>query len=143
MLKEILSKINLKHGGLYEEKFGKSGWRVLEHALDETRRRGQNYLMLGHLLNALAVENPDIFKAVMSSAKIKPAKAREFIQENLESIPKGTWRGVRIAPEVTALFRRAEQKAQKSGRRIEATDLGQVLAQGKLEFPRFVNWKVE
>ncbi|HEX8565765.1 MAG TPA: hypothetical protein VF648_08845 [Pyrinomonadaceae bacterium] len=142
MLTGILSKIGLEHRGGYQEKFAESGWRVFERALDETRNRQQSYLSLGHLLNALAVESPDVFDDVMLCAQVEPAKAREFIGESLESIPKSASKAVRIAPEVTSLFQQAQNTAQKSGRKIEAMDLGQVLAKGKFEFPRLVNWKV-
>jgi len=142
MLTGILSKIGLEHRGGYHEKFAESGWRVFERALDETRNRQQNYLSFGHLLNALAIESPDVFENVMLHAQVEPTKAREFIRENLETIPKSASKAVRIAPEVTSLFRQAEDTAQKSGRKIEAMDLGQVLSKGKFEFPRLVNWKV-
>jgi ATP-dependent Clp protease ATP-binding subunit ClpA len=144
MLTQILSKFNLKHTNTpFEERFAETGWRVFHHALEETRRRRQNYLSLGHLLNALAIESPDVFNDVISHAEIEPKKAQEFIWENLESIPQqAAWQGVRIAPEVTLLVRQAQDAAQKAGRKIEAADLGQVLSKGKLEFLRTVKWKV-
>ncbi|HEX9928791.1 MAG TPA: hypothetical protein VGB02_09675 [Pyrinomonadaceae bacterium] len=143
MLTETLSKIvGLGHGGSYQEKFAESGLRVLERALAETRNRQQSYLSLGHLLNALAIESPNVFDDVMLRTQVEPTKAREFIRENLETIPKSESKAVRIAPEVTSLFRQAQDTAQKSGRKIEAMDLGQVLSKGKFEFPRLVNWKV-
>jgi ATP-dependent Clp protease ATP-binding subunit ClpA len=143
MLTQILSKFNLKHTNIpFEEKFAETGWRVFQNALEETERRQQNYLSLGHLLNALAIESPDVFKDVISQTEIEPKRVHEFIRENLESIPQATWQRIRIAPEVTSLVRNAEDAAQKAGRKIEAGDFAQVLSKGRLEFPRAVKWKV-
>ncbi len=143
MLTQILSKFNLKHKNTpFEDRFGETGWRVFQQALEETKRRQQNYLSLGHLLNALATESPDVFNNVVSQTEIEPKKAQEFVRENLERIPQGTWKGIRIAPEVTSLLRQAQNAAQKSGRKIEAADFGQVLSKGRLEFLRTIRWKV-
>ncbi len=143
MLTQILSKFNLKHSNTpFEERFSETGWRVFHHALEETRCRRQNHLSLGHLLNALASENPDVFKDVMLQAKIDPEQAQKFIRENLESIPQQTvWQRVRIAPEVSSVVRQAQDIARKAGRKIEAADFGRVLSKGRLEFPRTVKWK--
>ena len=42
--------------GAYKDKFSDSGQRILEHALNESRRRDQNYVAVEHILKALADE---------------------------------------------------------------------------------------
>ena len=49
----------------YKDKFSESGQRVLEVALDESRRRDQNYVATEHILHALANEEADLFNATM------------------------------------------------------------------------------
>jgi len=36
--------------GSYKDKFGDSGQRILEHALNESRRRDQNFVSVEHIL---------------------------------------------------------------------------------------------
>ncbi|MDQ3688210.1 MAG: hypothetical protein M3430_21815 [Acidobacteriota bacterium] len=38
----------------YKDRFADSGQRVFDHALQESRRRDQNYIAVEHILNALA-----------------------------------------------------------------------------------------
>ena len=45
----------------YKDKFGESGQRVLQNALNESRRRDQNYIAVEHILSGLAKEEPDLF----------------------------------------------------------------------------------
>ena len=47
--------------GAYKDKFSDSGQRVLEYALNESRRRDQNYVSVEHILSALASEESDLF----------------------------------------------------------------------------------
>ena len=48
--------------GVYQDKFAASGFRVFEHAIEESRRRNQNYVSLGHVLIALDAEDGGSFR---------------------------------------------------------------------------------
>ena len=51
--------------GSYKDKFADSGQRILDHALNESRRRDQNFVSVEHILQALTVEEPDMFNSAM------------------------------------------------------------------------------
>jgi ATP-dependent Clp protease ATP-binding subunit ClpA len=58
--------------GSYKDKFGDSGQRILEHALNESRRRDQNFVSVEHILQALTVEEPDMFNSAMRELSLDP-----------------------------------------------------------------------
>jgi ATP-dependent Clp protease ATP-binding subunit ClpA len=45
----------------YKDKFSESGKRILDGALQESRRRDQNFISVEHILNALAEEETELF----------------------------------------------------------------------------------
>ena len=45
----------------YKDKFSESGQRILENALDESKRRDQNYISIEHILHAIAQEEDELF----------------------------------------------------------------------------------
>ena len=114
----------------YKERFNDSGWRVLERALEETRRRVQNYISLEHILQSLAEEEVDLFNAVLHDLAISPREFKTLIEKRLDSSLQYQGEGIRIAPETTNLFKRARERARGNGRqRIDATDLFIALSQ--------------
>jgi ATP-dependent Clp protease ATP-binding subunit ClpA len=46
--------------GTYKDRFAESGQRVFESAVQDSRRRDQNYIAVEHILNALAAEETDL-----------------------------------------------------------------------------------
>jgi ATP-dependent Clp protease ATP-binding subunit ClpA len=108
----------------YKEKFGDSGRKVLEHAMNESRRRDQNYIAIEHILEAIASEESELFNATMRDLQIDPRSVRTLIEKKLDNGPQHLGKGFRIAPETTDLFKQAMDRARSQGRRtIEATDL--------------------
>ena len=113
----------------YKDKFSESGQRILEQALDESKRRDQNYITIGHILNALTVEEPELFDETMRDLSIDPRTVRVLIERRIEGAKQHTGRGFRIADETTNLFKRAMERARAQGRRvIEASDIFYVLS---------------
>jgi hypothetical protein len=47
--------------GAYKEKFAESGLRIFQRAVDEARRRNQNYVSIGHIIQAVALEDAAAF----------------------------------------------------------------------------------
>jgi len=102
----------------YKDKFSDSGRRVLETALDESRRRDQNYVSIEHVLHAVAREEDDLFTSTMRDLAVDPRSVRLLIEKRLDSGRQHTGKGFRIAPETTELFKRAMDRARSQGRRV-------------------------
>lgn len=73
--------------GVYHDRFAESGLRILERAVDESRRRQQNYLSLGHMLKALLVEETATFTQTFADIHIDPPLTEEFLNMVIESGP--------------------------------------------------------
>jgi ATP-dependent Clp protease ATP-binding subunit ClpC len=113
----------------YKDRFSESGQRILEHAMDESKRRDQNYVTIGHILNALTDEEPELFNETMRDLSIDPRTVKMLIEKRIENGRQHTGKGFRIAPETTDLFKRAMDRARSQGRRvIDASDIFYVLS---------------
>jgi ATP-dependent Clp protease ATP-binding subunit ClpC len=116
--------------GAYKDKFSDSGQRILDGALNESRRRDQNYVAVEHILKALADEEADLFNATMRDLSVDPFLVRGMIEKRLEMSRQHVGKGFRIAPDTTDLFKRAMERARAQGRKtIEATDIFTALSQ--------------
>jgi ATP-dependent Clp protease ATP-binding subunit ClpC len=115
--------------GAYKDKFGDSGQRVLEYALNESRRRDQNFVAVEHILEALINEEPDMFNSTMRELSLDPVAVKVAIERRLQgSRQQHVGKGFRIAPDTTDLFKRAMERARTQGRKtIEATDIFEAL----------------
>ncbi len=115
--------------GAYKDKFGDSGQRVLEYALNESRRRDQNFVAVEHILEALINEEPDMFNSTMRELSLDPVAVKIAIERRLQgSRQQHVGKGFRIAPDTTDLFKRAMERARAQGRKtIEATDIFEAL----------------
>ena len=116
--------------GSYKDKFGDSGQRILEHALNESRRRDQNFVSVEHILQALTVEEPDMFNSAMRELSLDPVVVKMAIEKRLTgSRQQHVGKGFRIGPDTTDLFKRAMERARQQGRKtIEATDIFEALS---------------
>src|SRR5256714_3011953 len=116
--------------GSYKDKFGDSGQRILEHALDESRRRDQNFVSVEHILQALTIEEPDMFNSAMRELSLDPVVVKMAIEKRLSnSRQQHVGKGFRIGPDTTDLFKRAMERARNQGRKtIEATDIFEALS---------------
>src|ERR1041384_860566 len=111
--------------GSYKDKFGESGQRILEHALNESRQRDQNFVSVEHILHALMSQEPDMFNSTMRELSLDPVMVKIAIDKRLTgSRQQHVGKGFRIAPDTTDLFKRAMERARTQGRKtIEATDI--------------------
>ncbi|MBA2494224.1 MAG: ATP-dependent Clp protease ATP-binding subunit [Acidobacteria bacterium] len=113
----------------YKDKFSESGRRILEVALDELRRRDQNYVTIEHILHALTNEEAELFNSTMRDLEVDPRSVKVLIEERLKAGRQHTGKGYEIAPETTDLFKRSMDRARSQGRRvIEASDIFYVLS---------------
>src|SRR6266513_661280 len=61
----------------YKDKFSESGQRVFQNALNESRRRDQNYISVEHIVSALSKEEPDLFNCALERARSRGRKTIE------------------------------------------------------------------
>src|SRR5918997_189120 len=116
--------------GQYKDKFGDSGQRILEHALNESRRRDQNYVSIEHILHGFATQEADLFNQTMRDLHVDPRMVKMSIEKKLDSGRQHIGKGFKIAPDTTDLFKRAMERARAQGRKtIEATDIFTALSQ--------------
>jgi ATP-dependent Clp protease ATP-binding subunit ClpA len=120
----------MNHFVVYQDKFAASGLKVFERAIEESRRRNQNYVSLGHLLIALDAEDGGSFRYLVAklradhglTADLVPAD--RAVEKLMEWSPKYDGEGVRIGPETKNFLRRAIKIARSNSReKIEAADL--------------------
>ncbi|MDQ3373406.1 MAG: ATP-dependent Clp protease ATP-binding subunit [Acidobacteriota bacterium] len=113
----------------YKNKFSESGRRVLEVALDESKKRDQNYIAIEHILHALVNEEAELFNATMHDLAVDPRSVKVLIERRLNSGRQHTGKGYKIAPETTALFKSSMDRARSQGRRvIDGSDIFYVLS---------------
>ncbi|CAN5718686.1 ATP-dependent Clp protease ATP-binding subunit [soil metagenome] len=113
----------------YKDKFSDSGRRVLESALDASRRREQNYVAIEHVLHAVAAEEDDLFNSTMRDLSVDPRSVKLLIEKRMDSGRQHSGKGFRIASETTELFKRAMDRARSQGRRvIDGSDIFYVLS---------------
>src|SRR5437868_709330 len=117
--------------GTYKDRFAESGQRVLEHAVQESRRRDQNYIAVEHILNGLAAEESELFNSTMRDLSLDPRSVKVLIEKRLENARyQNVNKGIRIAPDTIELFKRSMERARAQGRKtIEATDLFMAFSQ--------------
>jgi ATP-dependent Clp protease ATP-binding subunit ClpA len=115
---------------VYQDKFATSGLKVFERALEESRRRNQNYVSLGHLLIALDAEDGGSFRYLVGKLRADHGltadvvAAEKAVGKLMEWSPKYEGEGVRIGPETKDFLRRAVKIARSNQRqKIEAADL--------------------
>ena len=63
----------------YKDRFSESGQRVFQNAVNESRRRDQNYISVEHIISALSKEEPDLFNSTMRSLALDPVMVARAI----------------------------------------------------------------
>lgn len=105
----------MSNRSVYQDKFAASGFRVFERAIEESRRRNQNYVSLGHLLIALAAEDGGSFRSHLEKLRafhnVETAftSEDELVERIMEWSPKYQGKGVRVGPETILFLRRAKK----------------------------------
>ncbi len=115
--------------GAYKDKFSDNGKRILESALEDSKRRDQNYVAVEHILHALSNEEAELFNGTMRDLSVDPRSVKLMIERRIENVRAHQGKGYRIAPEATDLFKRSMDRARAQGRKtIDATDMFFVLS---------------
>jgi ATP-dependent Clp protease ATP-binding subunit ClpA len=114
---------------IYNQRFTDSGRRVFVRALNGARGRGQNYVVVEHLIEALCAEEERLFRLLASLLKIDLDQVQTMMAKRLEIFPQQASGSLRLAPATIALLKQAWAIARNDRRpMIEAFDLILALA---------------
>ena len=105
------------------DKIGESAQRVMNRAVEETRRREHAIVANEHLFLALAQVEWDTFSHVMQDLEVNPHVILDALDEHLELLPTRSGRELRVAPNTKLVFELAFNRASRDGRTIESSDL--------------------
>jgi ATP-dependent Clp protease ATP-binding subunit ClpA len=107
-----------------QSKIGESAQRVVDRAIEETRRRDHAQVTNEHIFLAFAQVEWDTFAQVMRDLELNPHEILQALEEHLQVIPREAGRELRVAPSTKLVFKLAFHQASRAGRQtIESSDL--------------------
>jgi len=105
-------------------KVGETAQRIVDRAIEESRRRDHALLTNEHLFLAFAQVEWDMFAEVMRDIELNPHTILQAIEEHLHIMPSFAGRELRVSPATKLVFKLALHHASRAGRQtIEAADL--------------------
>jgi ATP-dependent Clp protease ATP-binding subunit ClpA len=105
-------------------KIAESAQRVVDRAIEETRRRDHSLLTNEHLFLGFAQVEWDLFSHVMRDLGLNPHEILKSLEDHLHNVPALAGRELRVAPATKLVFKLAFHQASRAGRQtIEAGDL--------------------
>jgi len=105
-------------------KIGESAQRIVDRAIEESRRREHPLLTNEHIFLAFAQVEWDMFAEVMRDIDQNPHTILQAIEEYLQVMPSVSGRDMRVAPATKLVFKLALHHASRAGRQaIEAADV--------------------
>ena len=111
-----------------QSKIGESAQRVVDRAIEETRRRDHALLTNEHVFLAFAQVEWDTFSQVMRDLELNPHEILQELEEHLTVLPTYSGRELRVAPATKLVFKLAFHQASRAGRQtIESSDLFQAI----------------
>jgi ATP-dependent Clp protease ATP-binding subunit ClpA len=110
--------------GDYNDKLSKSGREVLAVAIEESRRREQNYLAAEHLFLALVKIERKLFEDMARDLRLTPDDVIKDISQHLDLSKQYVGKGLKITFSMKSIFRLAWINTFQCGRsKIESYDL--------------------
>jgi ATP-dependent Clp protease ATP-binding subunit ClpC len=107
-----------------QSKIGESAQRVVDRAIEESRRRDNALLTNEHIFLAFAQVEWDTFSQVMRDLELNPHEILQALEEHLQVLPTFAGRELRVAPATKLVFKLAFHQASRAGRQtIESSDL--------------------
>src|SRR4026209_2055459 len=107
-----------------QSKIGESAQRVVDRAVEESRRRAHALLTNEHILLAFAQVEWDTFSQVMRDLELNPHEILQGLEEHLQVLPTFADHELRVAPATKLAFKLAFHQASRAGRQtIESSDL--------------------
>ena len=105
-------------------KIGESAQRVVDRAIEESRRRDHVELTNEHVFLAFAQVEWDTFAQVMCDLELNPHEVMHDLEDNLEEMRRIPGRDLRVATATKLVFKLAFHHASRAGRQtIESSDL--------------------
>lgn len=110
--------------GDYNDKLSKTGRDVLALAIEESRRRDQNYLAAEHLFLALVKVERKLFEEMVRDLRLSPEDIIKDISQHLDLSKQYVGKGLKITFSMKSIFRLAWINTFQCGRsKIESFDL--------------------
>lgn len=110
--------------GDYNDKLSKSGREVLALAIEESRRRDQNYLAAEHLFLALTKIERKLFEDMVRDMRLSADDIIKDISQHLDLSKQYVGKGLKITFSLKSIFRLAWINTFQGGRsKIESFDL--------------------
>jgi ATP-dependent Clp protease ATP-binding subunit ClpA len=110
--------------GDYNDKLSKSGREVLALAIEESRRRDQNYLAAEHLFLALVKIERKLFEDMVRDMRLSSDDIIKDISQHLDLSKQYVGKGLKITFSLKSIFRLAWINTFQGGRsKIESFDL--------------------
>jgi ATP-dependent Clp protease ATP-binding subunit ClpC len=107
-----------------QSKVGESAQRIVDRAVEESRRREHAVLGNEHIFLAFAQVEWDLFSQVMRDLELNPHAILQALEEHLNMVPAFAGRDLRVSPAAKLVFKLALHHASRAGRQtIEAADL--------------------
>lgn len=108
----------------FKEKLTQKGLRVLETAVEESKRRQHYYLGVEHIFISFAIVEEVFFRDVMSDLNLDANQVISFLNDHLNVSRQYIGVGLKIPPTTKTIFKLAWEEAQRWGREeIDSTDL--------------------
>ena len=105
------------------DKIGESAQRVMNRAVEESRRREHAIVANEHLFLALTQVEWDTFSHVMQDLEVNPHVILDALDEHLQLLPTLSGCELRVAPNTKTVFQLAFNRASRDGRIIASSDL--------------------
>ena len=105
------------------DRIGESAQRVMDRAVEESRRREHAIVAIEHLFLALAQLEWDTFSHVMQDLEVNPHVILDALEEHLQLLPTLPGGERRLAPTMKIVFKLAFVRASHAGRTIASSDL--------------------
>ncbi len=107
-----------------QTKVGESAQRVVDRAVDETRRREHGEVTSEHLFLAFSQLEWDTFSEVMRDLSLNPHEIVQALEDHLHSLPASDPGKPRVAASAKDVLKLAYHHASRAGRQLlESSDL--------------------
>ncbi|MBI3755868.1 MAG: ATP-dependent Clp protease ATP-binding subunit, partial [Deltaproteobacteria bacterium] len=108
----------------FKERLTPKGLKVLETAVEESKRRQHYYLGVEHIFLSFAIVEGTFFREVMSDLNLDANQVVSFLNDHLNISRQYIGVGLKIPPTTKTIFKLAWEEAQRCGRdEIDSTDL--------------------
>ena len=137
----MIGRSTYKEGAMTElegfrENLTPTARKVLDCAVDESKKRQHYYLGVEHLFIAFAKVEGTFFKEVMDDINLDVYHVLNFLDEHLNISRQYIGLGLKIPPATKNIFRLASEEAQRWGRtEIDSTDLFMAIFQENHSLP--------